>query len=93
MHTNSLNAFHAATFTVRELEIINAIQKYGSSTDRQIKDILGFTDMNAVRPRISELIIKGKLEERGSQHDPVTKRNVRIVGFPIIEEKQLTFFS
>jgi hypothetical protein len=40
---------------------------------------MGFSDMNSVRPRITELIEKAKLMEVGSIVCPVTKKRVRRV--------------
>ena len=46
---------------------------------RQIMKALGFTDANTVKPRITELIDKGILEECGSVRDPETGKRVRLV--------------
>jgi hypothetical protein len=48
-------------------------------TDREAMDFLYFKDMNSVRPRITELIKSGKLEECGSMLDPATNKRVRLV--------------
>lgn len=47
-------------------------------SDREVMLILGFTDMNSVRPRITELIKRGVLVECGSIVDVVTGMTVRI---------------
>ena len=60
-----------------------------SATDREIMQALGYKDMNAVRPRITELIKRGFLEECGSMRDPGTKRIVRLIRWA---EKQLKLF-
>ena len=55
------------------------------ATDREIKDKMGLSDMNSVRPRITELIKSGHLEETESTKCPVTNktvRRVRIVNCP-----------
>tara|TARA_R110000868_G_scaffold93805_2_gene259379 strand:+ start:3124 stop:3426 length:303 start_codon:yes stop_codon:yes gene_type:complete len=82
MHSNSLASYYegnTSAFTRRETEILGALQRLGSATDRAIRDALGFPDMNAVRPRITELIVSGVLTERGSTLDPITNRTVRVV--------------
>ena len=49
-------------------------------TDRDVKDAMGFSDMNAVRPRITELIGCGMLRECGRIKDTATRKMVRVVG-------------
>ncbi len=48
-------------------------------SDRQVMEALHFSDMNSVRPRITELIKSGQLEECGSVIDPSTGKRVRLV--------------
>ncbi len=55
------------------------------ATDREIKEKMGLSDMNSVRPRITELIKSGHLEETDNTKCPVTNktvRKVRIVNCP-----------
>lgn len=47
-------------------------------TARQIADALGFTDLNAVRPRLTELMDAGKVETCGKRRDSVTGKNVAV---------------
>ncbi len=47
-------------------------------TAREIAHQLGFYDLNAVKPRITELVQAGTLFEAGSKHDIYTDRNVTI---------------
>ena len=78
---NSLAAYRAGQlglFSKRELEILQAFEHIGQATDRAILDWCNYTDMNAVRPRITELISSGLLEERGSTICPVTHKSVSI---------------
>lgn len=49
-----------------------------SLTDRMVKDMLGFEDMNSVRPRITELVKNGYLEESDRAKCPVTGKQVRV---------------
>ena len=67
-------------FSRREKEILAIFRsKAGSFTDREIMLGLGFTDPNCVRPRITELINRGVLEECGSLIDHHTGKRVRKV--------------
>lgn len=51
----------------------------GSMTSRQIALALGFgSDMNAVRPRITELLSEGKITVDGKALDQVTNRHVAV---------------
>jgi len=81
IHKNSLEAFYSSKKSrmTRSHQIINLMLDEGPRTDRGIKTALGFEDMNAVRPRITELIEAGTLEEIGTMKDPITKKNVRIL--------------
>ena len=51
-------------------------------TDRAIMRLLGFTDPNTVRPRITELVKLGLLEECGKVKDSTTGKTVRTVRAP-----------
>ena len=67
------------TFTERRTLVLGVYQTMQQPlTDREVKDLLEFTDMNAVRPRITELLIEGKLKETGSTICNTTGRNVRL---------------
>ena len=47
-------------------------------TDREVATALGFDDLNAVRPRITELLELGLVVETGSIVCPVTGKTVRM---------------
>ncbi len=85
IHQNSLSAHaeerDAGRLSKRATEIINAFKADLEElwTDRQVMRHLGFMEPNAVRPRITELIKCGKLEECGSMRDPQTGKRVRVV--------------
>ena len=82
MHPHSLAAYHdgkTERFSRRAQEILAAIHELQTASDRHVCQRLGFSDMNAVRPRITELIRQGVLEECGETHDTVTDRMVRVV--------------
>lgn len=60
-----------------------------SWTDREVKDGMGFDDMNCVRPRITELIKSGFARETGIKFCPITKKEVRCVrGVPLAEQSE-----
>lgn len=82
MHINSLAAYWALErdlFSRREKDILLAIRAQGKATDREVMLALNFSDMNSCRPRITELVKDGVLEEVGTRADPVTGKTVRIV--------------
>lgn len=47
-------------------------------TARMIATELGFSDMNAVKPRLTELKDKGIIEATGKAYDSLTKRSVAV---------------
>ena len=47
-------------------------------TAREVAHRLGFSDLNAVRPRITELVQEGRLIEVGHRYDKHTQRNVTV---------------
>lgn len=47
-------------------------------TARQVMQRLGYTDLNSVRPRLTELVKLGKVREAGKAYDAVSDRNVTI---------------
>lgn len=59
----------------------------GGMHARQIMKALGFTDANSVKPRITEMIAAGILEECGSTKDRETGKTVRLVRI----KKSLTY--
>lgn len=82
LHPNSLEAYHDGRrdlFPRRSTEILAVLATLGEASDRDVCQHLGFTDMNAVRPRVTELIDAGVLEEVACRIDPVTERRVRVV--------------
>lgn len=86
LHFNSISAYHQERdkFGRRALDILNLFSsrhKDWALTDREIKDILFpcGADMNAVRPRITELVQEGWLKEVGTKIDKVTGKSVRLV--------------
>lgn len=81
-HDNSASAYEAGSRALsRRAELVlNEIRVHGPLTDREVRDGLNPAwDMNAVRPRISELVHDGSLVEVGKRIDPVTRMPVRVV--------------
>ncbi len=93
-HPNSMKAFKDIDLRGKHKEIYNlCFQKDMPLTDREIKDLLGYSDMNSVRPRISELIDFGFLKETGKIKDYVTRKTVRLVKAVQKPEIQLNLFK
>lgn len=61
----------------RQDRILGLIEQKPHSSDREILIAYGGTEMNQVRPRITELIDKGLVEESGNKKCQLTKRKVR----------------
>jgi len=85
IHENSLAAWDELKPSARKKVIYEA---YGSATltDRQVCNRLGMSDMNYGRPRITEMIADGILEERQSVVDHVTNRKVRTCSIAVCHE-------
>lgn len=84
IHLNSIASYRRlAEFQLAERKemIIGLLVQYGPLTDREVADKLGFVDMNAVRPRITELLQLGWIVETGSIYDMETERHVRMIKY------------
>jgi len=83
IHDNSIQSYYeiAKNLGNKQFEVFKVFKSRPNDSfkDRQIKEALGKDDMNAVRPRINELIAKGLLYESGSDKDEKTGRKVRLV--------------
>ena len=84
VHPNSIAAYHSSgpMISRRAQMVLEWVRKNGQATDRQIVDGLGFRDMNACRPRVTELVQIGALREVGSTRCPITSKTVRLVDVP-----------
>lgn len=93
MHANSLACYRAeeGRLSKRAAAILAWITEAGPRTDRQVMQGMGFTDMNAVRPRITELIDANLLMEVGDVTCPTTGKRVRRVD--IRRPRQLDLIS
>lgn len=92
VHANSIEAFHASARMIsrRAQAVLEWVREHGRATDRQIARGLGFAEMNAVRPRVTELVDLGVLHEVGSTRCEVTGKTVRLVD---LAEAQGVLFS
>ena len=85
IHRNSTRAYHEIADRLPKMQgyiykaLLNA---YYAQSDRDVKEICRADDMNNVRPRITELIRKGLVEEVGTKVCEVTGKTVRIVTTP-----------
>jgi len=78
MHENSLEAFHSLDKETRRRKILEVFKARGPMTDRLVCLNLGFSEMNAVRPRITEMVKDNILEEITKTKDAITGRTVRV---------------
>lgn len=83
IHPNSIAAYWEGRldlFGKRHQQVLRALRlARGPLTDREVMIALGFSDPNAVRPRITELVDAGVLVEVDSVECPVTGKRVRRV--------------
>lgn len=91
-HANSREAFHEFDHDSREAKVLGVFRSANLAgfTDRNIADILGYPDMNAVRPTITRLTDLGFLHEIGSVVCQTTKRVVRVSSLAPDRSKQQT---
>ncbi len=81
LHANSILSNRETKKLNRRLEILNAHKHFpNGASDRQIKEFLGYDDMNAVRGRTTEMIneVVPKLKEIGHRNCLVTGKWVRV---------------
>lgn len=79
MHANSIAAYNSSDFSDRERAILDVYitnARY-PLTDREVMTLLGFSDMNSVRPRISKLIDRKMLRDVCDVLDHSTGKTVR----------------
>lgn len=61
----------------RKQAILNALGDK-QMTARMIANMLGFKDLNAVKPRLTELKSEGMVKVVGKAYDELTERNVAV---------------
>ena len=81
MHANSLAAYREErpVLSKRAADVLEVVRMFGPLTDREIVDTLGYRDMNAIRPRVTELIDARLLVEHDRVRCQVTGKTVRRV--------------
>jgi len=82
VHPNSIKTYRedANKISKRAGDVLRLLREYGYPlTDREVMKALGFTDPNAVRPRITELLDAGLITEAGNTKDELTGKTVRKV--------------
>ena len=96
VHKFSIEAYHEGKmhgfFNDRQTEIIHAVRGMKECTVRELCERLGYSDLNAIRPRCTELIDKGVLEEAGSKKCDKTGRTVMTVRITPLPKPQLELF-
>jgi hypothetical protein len=90
MHKNSLEAFcfEKQKLSKREAMIYNTFLEKGALTDRDVMTLLGFTEPNATRPRITSLIHSHWCYEVGDIDCCVTGKRVRLVAARTAQQRQ-----
>lgn len=88
IHENSVQAYHEeeAKLSRRARQIVDWLELHPGKTDREIMLGLGYSDMNAVRPRVTELIDAGAVVEVASKRCQLTGKTVRIVDLSLDEK-------
>lgn len=76
-HDCQLDSFVKLERQTRQRDILRAMANH-EMTARQIAYKLGFSDLNAVKPRITELRKAGKIRAIGKAYDETTQRNVTV---------------
>lgn len=96
IHANSHESFKNLSRDKRRQRILSIYQASAGVecfTDRQICRMLGFEDLNAVRPRISEMVKEGLLFEAGKIKDELTKTSVRLVRLRIAGDPEPKYYG
>lgn len=82
VHDNSIQAYRSqeAKLSRRAQAVLEFITEHGPRTDREVAYGMGYGEnLNAVRPRITELVEANKLMEVCNVRCPVTGKTVRKV--------------
>lgn len=62
----------------RQLLILNCLRENGGMTADEIADKLGFVDLNAVRPRLTELMMADLVHTTGKRASRRSGKNVSV---------------
>lgn len=77
LHECQMDAFMQCA-PQRRKEAILRVLADNKMTARQIAYFLNYSDLNAVKPRLSEMVRSGEVEVIGKAFDTVTKRKVAV---------------
>jgi hypothetical protein len=89
IHANSAESFRRGNVLLGKMRhsVMEWLRIHGPATDREVKDGMGFDDMNPARWSITTLKQAGFVKEIGSQFDEKTERNVRVSAYvPVGQE-------
>jgi hypothetical protein len=79
VHANSVSAYHSLNISDRAQAVLKVyVEATYPMADREVMRRMGFTEPNQVRPRCTELIEAGLLEECGDTIDKETQKRVRL---------------
>lgn len=87
IHEHSIAAYHQELprLSRRAQAIIAWLEIHPRSTDREVMVGMGFSDMNCVRPRITEAVELGALVEVGEAICSYTRKTVRLLDLSLDE--------
>lgn len=88
MHANSKAAWKTIKTSKRAQAILDFASKHPPMTDRQLRNAMGFDDLNQVRPRVTELHDLGEMFEYATVKCSATKRPVRVNGVRGVHERK-----
>lgn len=95
LHRHSLATYaeERPKLGARLSEILAVFRRDGRLTDRAVMRRLAYHDPNMVRPRITDAIKAGLLEEVGEERDQLTGRTVRVCAIVTNTPEQLALFQ
>ena len=80
VHSHEALETHEEALLGRKRLIVAWMVAHGTATDREIRDgINPMWDMNAIRPRVNELLADHRIMEVGERKDPATGVMVRVL--------------
>lgn len=87
IHEHSVAAYYEELpkLSRRAARVLDWVELHPKVTDREVMIGLGYSDMNAVRPRCTELVDAGSLVEVGERRCPVTGKTVRVLDLSLDE--------
>jgi|11BtaG_2_1085332.scaffolds.fasta_scaffold07458_6 hypothetical protein len=93
IHKNSKLSYEEIKHSLgdRQRAVLEAVEYLRVATDRDVLNYLCLNDMNQVRPRITELIKKGVVQEIGNVRCTTTDRQVRQIKILKEDKNQLKF--